>query len=475
MIKEIKDNFCGVLNILNTQPGAFDSHFTVSGNLVTIIPLTDEARKEIHKLSYNDGSNEKEHWIYGYSDANTAIAILQKSHMQTGFSSGIDLNAGYFKTPLIVHGSSSQITDVSHFEIIEFYGGIMDVLHVPGMAIERNLEDKKITYANPEKYTSRYKVTLDGKSFDVVITIKVSFPLEITVPDLRNEIHSVLRFEFDSPQPLSEIQRYYRYALNLFQFCSARLNVGMDIRLYQLSRSNPIYVKLNDGFSDYANDTLNFTQVIRLGFLDDKFSRLFQLLNDEQKKPYLLFLPSTNKYINRILYTDANDLCVSFEREYSKQNKKNSKEVVEEAKKLTDKLLNVIKEYSGDNPEAIKAVKSKAENILNSQLVNFSPSLREKICYFYSRYASEAKSITQLQGHDELGITKFYSDEEFENKIRQFIQIRNKASHAGIIWNGGEEIFIHLKLLVYYSILERAGFPIEKISCMLSWLYGRNF
>lgn len=147
----------------------------------------------------------------------------------------------------------------------------------------------------------------------------------------------------------------------------------------------------------------------------------------------------------------------------------------EEAGKLADKLLTVIKDYSGNNPKAAEAVKVKAGNILTSNLAGFSPSLKEQIRYFYSRYASEAKAITQPQGHDELGIAKFYSDEDFENKISEFVKIRNTASHGGIVWNEGTEIFIHLKLLLYYSVLDRAGFSIKDATDILGWTYGENF
>lgn len=467
MTRGIANCFCGVLDLLETGKG-FDSHFGVDGNIVTIMPLTKEAQKRVYELSYNDGSNERDHWIYGYAEDKSAIAILQKTNLRGGF----DLSAAKVASPLIVKGSKSCITDVKTFDVMEFYGSIVDKLHMPGLAIDTDANNGLIRYTNPDAYTSKYELMLDEIHLRVLYTIKTPISIEIgEVPDLRNNIHSVLRFEFESSQPLDVIQKYYSYAMSLFQFCAGRLNVHAEVRLYKKQFSDPIFVKLIDGFADYADDVINFTHVIRLNFLHEKFTNLFQLLNSEREKPYLLFLPSRNRNANKILYTDVNDLCVAFEREYSKQVDKVSEDKIKAAKKLTEELIKLIDEVK-DCPDDVK---EKARNILNSQLKAFSPSLKEKILYFYRKYGNELKSITEIEDHDKWGIAKFYPDEEFEKMIKKFIDIRNKASHAGIQWNGGEEIFNHLKILVYYSVLERAGFSVKNISSMISWLYGWQF
>lgn len=479
MKRKIDNCFCGVLDLLETRN---DSHFSVNGNIVTILPLTEEARQKVHELSYNDGSNEKEHWIYGYTEDNCAIAILQTTHLRGGFSSRVDLSAAKFCSPLIVKGANLSIADVKSFNVIEFYGGIMDKLHSPDQAIEER--DGFIKYNDPENYTSEYEVVLDKIRFRVVYTIKVpNYKKAGEVPDLKNEIHSVLRLEFETPQSLETIQTYYGYAMNLFQFCSGRLNVHAEVRLYKNGYTNPIFVKLIDGFLDYADDIINFTHIIRLNFLGEKFPDLFQLLNTEKDKkndkgngckrdqPYLLFLPSKNGNVGKVLYTDVNDLCIAFEREYSKWEDKASMEKREAAGKLTEELMKVI-DSAEDCPDDVK---TKARNILNTQLKAFSPSLKEKILWFYKRYGKELRTLTEIEDHVKLGIAKAYSDKEFQKMITKFIEIRNKAAHAGIKWNGGEEIFVHLKILVYYSVLERTGFLVDEISCLLSWLFGWQF
>ena len=188
-------------------------------------------------------------------------------------------------------------------------------------------------------------------------------------------------------------------------------------------------------------------------------------------QPRLLFLPKRNKHLGNILYTDIGDICVAFEREFSFLKTDSNRENQKFAKDLTEELLDIINSKS-DCPEVVK---KKAVNILNSQLKGFTPSLKEKICALYDEFEQNIKPITEQEKHDEYGIAKFYTPEEFTKKISKFVDIRNKASHVGIIWNDGVDIFPHLKLLIYFSILKRAGYSSIECANILSWLFGREF
>ncbi len=212
---------------------------------------------------------------------------------------------------------------------------------------------------------------------------------------------------------------------------------------------------------------------IRFQLLGDKLPLLFKILNEEDTHPYLSFLIKRNKNIGNVLYTDIGDICVALEREFSFINANRNQGNQKYAKKLTEELLDIInKKCDCVCPEAVK---KKASNILNSQLKNFSPSLKEKINTLYDEFEPYIKSITEQENHVLYGITKFYSNKEFKKKISQFVDIRNKASHVGIIWNDGVEIFIHLKLLIYFCILKRTGYSMEECSCVLSYLFGQYF
>lgn len=86
------------------------------------------------------------------------------------------------------------------------------------------------------------------------------------------------------------------------------------------------------------------------------------------------------------------------------------------------------------------------------------------------------KKITEPENHDTFGICKFYSDDEFIRLIGKFKQMRNTSSHSKIKWDDEAlNIFVHLKVLIYFSVLGRAGYSPEESTRLLSWLFGYCF
>lgn len=73
MKRIISDSFTGLLSLQGEEQG-YDSSFNINGDIVTIISLTDDCRKEVFKLRYTDGSNEKN---IGYMELQKIIAGLQ--------------------------------------------------------------------------------------------------------------------------------------------------------------------------------------------------------------------------------------------------------------------------------------------------------------------------------------------------------------------------------------------------------------
>lgn len=102
-------------------------------------------------------------------------------------------------------------------------------------------------------------------------------------------------------------------------------------------------------------------------------------------------------------------------------------------------------------------VKINAKNILNSQLKLFSPSLNEKIVSLYKKFEKHVKRIIEQEDKGLYRISKFYIKEEFKKKLCKFTNIRNEASHNGIIWNEGWD-FLRFKFLIYFSVLNRVVF-----------------
>jgi len=460
----ISDNLNGILDLQGKGEG-YDSSFNVQDSLVTIIPLNGSAKRHSHVLSYNDGSNEKDDWLFGLAEDNCKIAFLKKTHLAQRFSSSIDLSASKFFAPIIVKASKPKDIDLKTFDAIEFRCGIVDILHLSALAINEEYSQRRITFKEKETFTYRYEVTVNKEKFEIVYSVDIGEVVMEAgkIPDLRSEIHSFVRFNFTEEKSLNDIEKYYSYAIHLFQFCAGRLNVGFEIRLYKnefcgdkrIINPAPIFVKFQDGFDDYANDNIKFTDLIRFQLLGDRLPNVFELLNDKKKQPHLLFLPKKNKQVYKILYTDITDMCVAFEKEYSFLNKTKDEINQNAAKNLTEKLLYLV-EQEIECPECVKL---KATNILNSQLKNFSPSLKEKFFMLYEEFGTSAK------------VTEIYEAKEFKKIVSDFVDIRHKASHAGIVWNKSTEVFPYLKKLIYFSVLKRSGYKLNESVAILSWMF----
>ena len=279
---EIQNSFCGMLDLQGRGDRKCDAFFNIHDNVVTIIPLTDECKKLSYNLSYNDGSNKKDNWIFGFSEDGCSVAFLQKSHLHTSFSTPVDLSASRFHTPIYLKSIRPDGKDLRTFDAIEFRGGIVDLLHNPDLAVQWDYENNRIVFNEKSNYTNSFDASVANEKFKVIYSVDASDVCLETgkVPDLRAKIHSNIRFEFDEKKPLDDIEKYYSYAMNLFQFCSGHLNVGFEMRLYQkescgeegIAYSSPILVKYIDSFKDYAQDILDITKVIRLNYLGEKIS-----------------------------------------------------------------------------------------------------------------------------------------------------------------------------------------------------------
>ena len=155
--------------------------------------------------------------------------------------------------------------------------------------------------------------------------------------------------------------------------------------------------------------------------------------------------------------------------EYTKENIEKLKCDRAKCEELRDELYRMIDEQYNYPTFILEKAKS-----LLGLLKNYSPSLREKISVVVDMCFNESKKITQIIGHDKAGIN-FYSRDEFNDMIGKFVKIRNMGAHVGIEWSEGIQIFPHLKLYVYYSILKRAGYDMEESTNILRYFLSRFF
>ncbi|MBQ3642131.1 hypothetical protein II906_09450 [bacterium] len=477
MNKQIDNNFCGILQY-NYGTEVDDLFFHVVDDLVTLLPATEESKKRIINSVKSKELKEKDNtkWLFGFAENGCSVAFFQHGKLNINFSFPIDLQPAKFRAPIILQSTTPSGIDLHTFNEIEFCNGVVDLLHFPSKAIEGRASDGSINFRDPKHYTRRFSVSVNGADFDVIFTVSLTDLVRELgkVPDLRRHIHSVLRFEFQSAQPIDTFETYYKYALRFFQFCVGRNNLDFNVKLYQRTEKQrfTILTRFVDGFDDYANDKLDCIHLIHFEDLNNKFPKLFSVLNEEERQPNFLFLPKRNKEIGYVYYTNITDLCVSLDKEYNyiksellDNNKKQAQELSKE--------LNLFIEKS-NYPQKVKE-KAKALNC--GALANMQPSLKEKIIALYDDFAVQLNEVSNCKYHDYDNSTtvKEYSDDDFKRLIGKFVQIRNSAAHTGIIWNEGIQIYQHLQLLMYFCVLKRAGYTLEESKKILFNLFKWRF
>ena len=277
-------------------------------------------------------------WVYGISEDNCHIAFLKRNPIRKRISYPLNIGTAYFTTPLIVKG------DAMSFDTIEFRGGIVDILHNPDIAVDVNMDCKghsspAITWRQKEYFTRSYNTEINGEKIKIIFSVDTIRKIEAgRIPDIKQDIHSYVRFSFETVHDLDDILKYYSYAVSLFQFCAGALNVRFETRIYNRESGTSMVKIISDGFTDCASERLVFMNVIRLFMLDDKLPVLLKLLNEDKTSPKLLFLPDTNKNFSVVSYSTISDLCSAFDlnvnihyvmilqKNILQKNKKNSRQ-----------------------------------------------------------------------------------------------------------------------------------------------------
>jgi hypothetical protein len=471
MIRSIPSHFTGILSLGESK--VLNTMYGINDRVVTITPLSDES------IKYVKSSDQPEtEWLFGYSDDNHSIAFLRNQKLITGISFPVNMNTCNFYAPIVVK-SIDQNTDLSTFDAIEFRAGIVDILKPTMQTLIE--ECGNYIWKAKNKYTKRYDVNINDENFMVEVSIS-STDLSIEtgkVPDLRSSVHSYVRFEFNEPRNIDSIEKYYDYAAYLFHFLTCRINISFETRLHKYNNGFPILVDINSGYSEYANDYLDLMSVIRLDALGNRLPILFKTLCENDSKPLLTFLPKDKYAFSTISYFDIVDVVSSLCREYTLLNNRinTNEQLMLESKNLHKKLKTVIDK---EQPNIDEKVFNKASSMIGG-LSKFEPSQKEQIVYLYDTYKNILKSITQPLRPIE--IYKHYSDEEFIECVGKFIKLRGAAAHNGLITSTkqnendltGEEIYLQLILLIYISVLKRAGYSDDETGAMLSWLFGKYY
>ena len=465
MKKEIPENFIGYLDLQGQGNSKYDCFFSVNEYKVSIVPKDDDAKLYISTiLNARTSSKTLNKWIFGEIPLGGKVAFYAREL----FADRLLPQEGtlHFYASIILKGDSD--VDISTFEKIEFFGGIVNILYSPSKA-EKSFGEPGSTGIRPSKdYTKEFNICIDNENIDVRFSITVITSSGRNRITDRSKSYSTLSFAFATPKTLDDLLKYYTYARTIFSFLTFTANVSFGTSIFTsvdrmyvtaerertISRHVSIDTKINDGFVDYSNDTLDsWTKVIDIEKLTPNISRLFEVLYYE----YLLFLPKQNKDQYIIYHHNVVDICSCLEREFknlSNMLPATEQNILDDAKALHKDIKELINKKSCDDK-----VKDKALALI-SNLRKFQPSLKEKVMVVYTKFYNVMDFVANISVN--------FPDGSFESKIGVFNKLRNNTAHDGeIILGDNVSIYKHLILLVYISILHRAGYDDEAIKQIL--------
>jgi uncharacterized short protein YbdD (DUF466 family) len=394
----------------------------------------------------------EEKYLYGIGDNDSPFAVyMPKGLYVNPFSFHV---LYHFSTPIIITSRSSETSDLSYFDGIEFYGETINKIFNPRQAVEyseysQQIEDISLKFKSHSDYSRKFDVDFDGQK----AAIEYLVYRYVSLAEQKNEdgsislgsLNSAIRFTFDGQRPLEEINRYWKMFNNFLQFMVGRQNVDFGVRFFQKNKADSLLHTADGFFRRGKPDTYNgkIQNSIQINTLGDKFPELFRLFLDEQTAPYLNFLPESNTAANRISYTDVLDICTAFEKEFVLSGLKNP--INDIADKLYNTLKAAIKEFRKTQVQT-EQQQDKIFDVAFSSIKYINSSLADKIYLLYEL------SLTSPDEVSEEALLKTRND------IDSFVQLRNSIMHSGIVDWGENGLFSRTLIrILYVNILLRAG------------------
>lgn len=215
-MRKIADNFCGYLKV-----GEDKYTYNVSDNIVTLLPAQSENKKiyESFDRIRNRGIDQQE-YLFG-EDNDGMIAILRNgkfSSSNMGFNPVIK-----FATPIIIKASGnaqgffSMMTESwEKFHAITFYGGNINALCDPGLAIQPPDIDKYLKYDGAREIRMRpwgdYTRSIDFRIGNEKVTLTFSIRQDGGTNGVEHQgaynlgdLNSFIRFSFENAQHFDRI------------------------------------------------------------------------------------------------------------------------------------------------------------------------------------------------------------------------------------------------------------------------------
>ncbi len=452
---KIPDKFSGYLKIDNDVLSYF-----VSDSLVTMLPA-EIGQKNLSDVFERVISRKVDTTEFIYGNYNGFIVAILRSDkfyydlLRTNHSI-------IFTTPLIIMASGNTsgfyndlTEDWNKFHAITFYGGNINPLFSPRIAIE---PEKDFTSTNGARgikfrpwddYTLSKQLELFNEKVEITVSVmqdneKIGF----VGTDGYNlgQLNSFIRFTFENAQSFESIEKYYNVAKNLISLLTGESNTTFGVYISQKT-SNDLFsktadCKIVDRYENYSNK--NETKVIPINCIFEYIPTLINLIANEETTQLLTLLSDNNKFRNRISITNVQDMCTALEIAYKWNREKRAKdELIDE---LKSSIKSAIADFTSKHPE----LDVSQQTTISSSFQYLDYTLKQKIYTLYSENQDIIDSI----------ISKYSLPKINENSIAEFVKLRNAKTHKGKIeWGDCADMYIPLLALAYSTLLKHANFP----------------
>ena len=462
----IKDTFIGRLAIFE-----IDCFFSFSdGYSLKIIPKTEDIDLFRLKCKETSGSLSSLDWIYGVDDWGFDVAfLLSEYQLPMAYHEGCLT----LIVDIILRTSNSKdadgkylydYNDLHGFTAIDFTGNAVDSILSPKIAIKKvNVASQCIEWLPPQVYAKIFSTTLNGTKCNLIFTVVVDRnDLSVDTTDL-GKSYSVVRLEFNERQSLSMIKICWQAVCTLLAFCVGQYNItDTNIGLWDKNQSIGIA-----GFRSQIDCAINTEKVegvkfqypafyrFQINYLGEKLGKLFELLNCENTRPILDFLPRTNSD-NGVDKNKIRELCTALEVEFNYLNKETANPAVTT---LVDNLKRQVKAFRKENPDILNG---STYDYIYGTLKHISLPAKEKLWRVYRKYAAIIDKETKQANRFIIN----NSETQTLKDIGWLVNLRNSLTHSTKFTEDEipNAIYFRLKIAVYCSVFESSGYSLEEIS-----------
>lgn len=451
---KIEDEFCGYLKV---DEDTFA--YSVSDSIVTLLPAYSENRERYEAIDRICSHNmEQPDFLLG-TDDERMIVIARNSKFNTGFLSA----CARFSTPLIIRASGNadgyfgQLTEEWYrFHAITFWGGNINSLYNPDVAIEQPKIDDIVNFGKREIRLRPWKDYTLSKEFEVYderVTMIISVRGGGDATNHKGAynlgtFNSYIRFTFERAQSLSEIEKFYIIARKLVAILTGQNNVSFETYLSQRNTEGKYFetgvCKIFDSYENYSKR--KWHKVIPIYNVLEYIPNLIDKITNDEAGALLMLLPEDNRYTNRISITNIQDLCTALEVAYEWGK------ITREKDQLVEKLKKDIKKTIKGFLENHSDIDAYKETTISSAFDYLDFTLKTRIYALYSENRDVVDAVVAKWALPPVDI---------EN-IGSFVKLRNNKTHAGKFeWGESAQLYTALFALVYACFFKHIGIPVE--------------